>query len=104
MFIESLSGARVGVTNRFDLRECGPLADHELRPSVTEPQGLVARGMLRDTGQGVKVSGPGLQEWVRTRVGQSAAHSGVALAGTAGPALGGVESGRHSQRGNSTAR
>jgi len=210
-----MSGIATGVTNRFDLRECGPLADDELRPSLTEPlrqagvryedlaidnllkaangdpgrlrdlaesslelaqpaygitadvakaataqvnarsrvfyqaawnscsdaekellakgavrgssglsmpgetqaagpgqwqavdaarQGLVARGMLRDTGQRVKVSDPGLQDWVETRVGQSAAHSGVALAGTAGPALGTPESGRHGQRGNSTTR
>jgi hypothetical protein len=60
--------------------------------------------VLRDSGQRVKVSDPGLQDWVETRVGQSAAHSGVALAGTAGPALGAPESGRHGQRGNSTTR
>jgi hypothetical protein len=60
--------------------------------------------VLRDTGQRVKVSDPGLQDWVETRVGQSAAHSGVALAGTAGPALGAPEYGRHGQRGNSTTR
>jgi hypothetical protein len=209
-----LSGIGTAVTNRFDVRECGPLADDELRPSVTEPlrqagikyddlavdtllkaasgnpgrlqdlaqtavelaqpahgitaevakaataqvnarsrvfyqaawnscseaekdllakvavrgpsglsmpaetqaagpgqwqaldagrQGLVARGMLRDTGQRVKVADPGLQEWVQTRVGQSAAHSGVALPGTAAPALD-QAAGRHGQRANSTSR
>ncbi|QNE19934.1 ATP-binding protein [Kribbella qitaiheensis] len=215
-----MSGIGTAVTNRFDVRECGPLADDELRPSVTEPlrqagvryedlavdtllkaangdpgrlqdlaetslqlaqpaygitadvakaataqvnarsrvfyqaawnscsdaekdllakvavrgasglsmpaetqaagpgqwqavdaarQGLVARGMLRDSGQRVKVADPGLQDWVQTRVGQSAAQSGVALAGTAGPALSqpaanAAESGRHGQRGSSTTR
>jgi hypothetical protein len=62
--------------------------------------------MLRDSGQRVKVADPGLQDWVQTRVGQSAAHSGVALAGTAGPALTqpAAEAGRHSPRGNTTTR
>lgn len=40
---------------------------------------LVARGMVRDHGQRVTVADPGLQDWVQTRVGQSAAHAGVAL-------------------------
>jgi hypothetical protein len=50
-------------------------------------QGLVARGMLRESPNGSRVSlaDPGLQDWVQTRVGQSAAHAGVALPGT--PAL-----------------
>ena len=209
-----MSGIETGLMNRFDIRECGPLADDELRPAVTEPlrqagvryddlavdnllkaangdpgrlqalaetsvelaqpaygitadvakeatarvnaqsrvfyqaawntcsdaekellakvavrgshglsmpaetqaagpgqwqaidaarQGLVARGLLRDSGQRVKVADPGLQDWVQTRVGQSAAHSGVALAGTAGPALTQPD-GRHAPRGNSTTR
>lgn len=50
-------------------------------------QGLVARGMLRESGQRVNLADPGLQEWVETRVGQSAAHAGVALPGTPAPAI-----------------
>lgn len=193
-----LSGIATGVTNRFDVRECGPLADDELRPAVTEPlrragipyapdavdnllkaangspsrlraladnavqiarppdgitvdvakvataqvnansrvfyqaawntcsdtekdllarvavrgprglampaetqaagpgrwqaldnarQGLVARGLLRESGQRVSVADPGLQNWVDTRVGQSAAHAGVAIPGAQTPAV-----------------
>lgn len=193
-----MSGIGTGVASRFDLRECTPLADDELRPAVTEPlrragipyqpeavdnllkaangnpsrlrdladnavrlaqppygitadvakhataqvndrsrvfyqaawnncsdaekdllakvavrgprglampsetqaagpgrwqevdnarQGLVARGMLRESGQRVNLADPGLQEWVETRVGQSAAHAGVALPGTPAPAI-----------------
>jgi hypothetical protein len=52
-------------------------------------QGLVARGMLRESpsGQRVSLADPGLEEWVQTRVGQSAAHAGVALPGTPAPAI-----------------
>lgn len=193
-----MSGIATGVTGRFDVRECGPLAADELRPAVTEPlrqagipyqqeavedllksangnpsrlrnlsetalqfarppygitadvakqatahvnaqarvfyqaawntsspaekdllaktavrgprgmampaetqaagpdrwqeidaarQGLVARGMLHESGARVTVADPGLQDWVQTRVGQSAAHAGVALPGTPAPAL-----------------
>ncbi|MDX6264751.1 MAG: hypothetical protein QOH84_6439, partial [Kribbellaceae bacterium] len=32
-----MSGIATGVTGRFDVRECGPLTDDELRPTVTEP-------------------------------------------------------------------
>ena len=193
-----LSGIATSVTNRFDVRECGPLANDELRPTVTEPlrqagiphspeavdnllkaangnpsrlqtlasnavqiaqlpdgitpdvakvataqvnassrvfyqaawntcsdaekgllakvavrgprglampaetqaagpdrwqaldaarQGLVARGMLRESGQRVSVADPGLQDWVGTRVGQSAAHAGVAIPTAQAPAI-----------------
>jgi len=41
-------------------------------------QNLVARGMLREGGDRITVADPGLQEWVQTRVGQSAAHLGIA--------------------------
>jgi hypothetical protein len=52
-------------------------------------QGLVARGMLRESPNGSRVSlaDPGLQDWVQTRVGQSAAHAGVALPGTPAPSI-----------------
>jgi hypothetical protein len=44
-------------------------------------QSLVARGLLREdsTGQRVRVADPGMQDWVQTRVGHSAAHAGVAI-------------------------
>ncbi len=32
-----MSGIQTGMTQRFDIRECPPLADDELRPAVTEP-------------------------------------------------------------------
>jgi hypothetical protein len=194
-----LSGIATSVTNRFDVRECGPFADDELRPVLTEPlrregipyspdavdsllksangtpgrlraladnavqiarppdgitvdvakvattqvnassrvfyqaawntcsdaekdllakvavrgqrglampaetqaagpdkwqaldaarQGLVARGMLRESGQRVSVADPGLKDWVETRVGQSAAHAGVAIPGSQAQAIG----------------
>jgi hypothetical protein len=55
---------------------------------------LVARGMLRDDGRRLLVADPGLQDWVSTRVGQSAANLGVAplTAATQSPAL--TEAGR----------
>jgi hypothetical protein len=44
-------------------------------------QSLVARGLLREgsTGQRVRMADPGMQDWVHTRVGHSAAHAGVAI-------------------------
>jgi hypothetical protein len=44
-------------------------------------QSLVARGLLQEgsTGQRVRMADPGMQEWVQTRVGRSAAHAGVAV-------------------------
>jgi len=44
-------------------------------------QSLVARGLLREgsTGQRVRMADPGMQDWVQTRVGHSAAHAGVAV-------------------------
>jgi hypothetical protein len=44
-------------------------------------QSLVARGLLREgsTGQRVRMADPGMQDWVQTRVGHSAAHAGVAI-------------------------
>jgi hypothetical protein len=44
-------------------------------------QSLVARGLLREdsTGQRVRMADPGMQDWVQTRVGHSAAHAGIAV-------------------------
>ncbi|GAA1563754.1 hypothetical protein GCM10009789_16100 [Kribbella sancticallisti] len=70
----------------------------------TARQGLVARGMLRDNGQRVSLADPGLQDWVQTRVGQSAAHAGVALPGSPAPAITPPGSGRHRQTTNNTTR
>ncbi|TDD29934.1 ATP-binding protein [Kribbella turkmenica] len=50
-------------------------------------QQLVARGMLRDDGQRISVADQGLQEWVQARVGQSAAHLGIAPPTAATPAI-----------------
>ena len=44
----------------------------------SDRQHLVARGMLRENGDRILVANPGLQEWIQTRVGQSAAHLGIA--------------------------
>ena len=75
-------------------------------------ESLVARGMLRESGQRVALADPGLEDWVQTRVGQSAAHAGVALPGTPAPAISqptatpGVTStgGRHRQTANTATR
>lgn len=60
-------------------------------------QGLIARGMLRESPSGGRVSlaDPGLEDWVQTRVGQSAAHAGVALPGTPAPAITSPPAGQH---------
>jgi hypothetical protein len=42
-------------------------------------QSLVAKGMLRETGDKVTLADPGMHEWVQTRLGQSVAHLGIAL-------------------------
>jgi len=42
-------------------------------------QGLISRGLLRKSGDRITVADPGLQDWVQTRLGHSAAHAGVAL-------------------------
>lgn len=44
----------------------------------TAGQGLISRGLLRKSGQHITVADPGLQDWVQTRLGQAAAHTGLA--------------------------
>ncbi|MEU4290702.1 AAA family ATPase [Kribbella sp. NPDC026596] len=50
-------------------------------------QGLISRGLLRRSGHHVTVADPGLQDWVQTRLGQSAAQSGIAHPTTPQPQL-----------------
>ncbi|ADB29212.1 hypothetical protein Kfla_0083 [Kribbella flavida DSM 17836] len=67
-------------------------------------QGLVARGLVRESasGQRISIADPGLRDWVEMRIGKSAAHAGVALAGSPAPAITPQTPGRHAQ-GPSTA-
>jgi hypothetical protein len=39
---------------------------------------LISRGLLRQNGRTVSIADPGLQEWIQTRLGQSAATAGIA--------------------------
>ncbi|MFI6679755.1 ATP-binding protein [Kribbella sp. NPDC050470] len=61
----------------------------------TARQNLVASGILREGGGRLAVANPGMQDWVQTRVGQSAAHLGVAPLTAPGQAAA-VESARPS--------
>ncbi|TCO46112.1 AAA ATPase-like protein [Kribbella antiqua] len=42
-------------------------------------QNLISRGLLRKSEHRIEVADPGLQDWLQTRLGHSAAHAGVAL-------------------------
>ena len=60
-------------------------------------QGLISRGLLRKSADRIAVADPGLQDWVQTRLGHSAAHAGVALPTANRPQLstGDRRDGRH---------
>jgi hypothetical protein len=65
-----------GLTMRAETQAAAPGRWQEMDRAR---QILVARGMLRESGDRVTVADPGMHEWVQTRLGQSVAHLGVAL-------------------------
>lgn len=92
-------GAR-GLSMASETQAAGP----ERWTQVDEArQALVAKGLLRDTGERVRVADPGLRDWVAVRAGQVAANAGVALPGSPGPARLEPESAsRHTSEGRQT--
>lgn len=74
-------------------------------PAVdTARQMLLARGLVRETGDRITVADPGMRDWVEIRVGHSAAHAGVALPGSAAPAITAETQGRHVEGANAYKR
>ncbi|ONI67723.1 ATP-binding protein [Kribbella sp. ALI-6-A] len=65
----------------------------------TARQLLVARGLVREnpSGNRISIADPGMRDWVEIRVGQSAAHAGVALPGSAAPSITPQARGRHAE-------
>jgi hypothetical protein len=66
---------------------------------------LLARGLVREnpTGDRITVADPGMRDWIEVRLGRTAATAGIALPGSAAPAVT-AETGRHAQGADSHTR
>ncbi|TWD80675.1 AAA ATPase-like protein [Kribbella amoyensis] len=97
----SLRGSR-GVSMQGEMRKAGE--DRWQTVDAARAQ-LVARGLLRESPNGdrVTVSDPGMRDWVETRIGVSAAQTGIAAAGSQAPVLE-QPRGRHAETGKTSPR